>query len=454
MKQHYTSLRFLFSKVIIVSTIACMIGTDATAVPAWRPHKRGYGITGTMGTGAYATAVVGLGNGMIVSNDNNVIGTTVPLGTGNTIFYVADTTSAYSVSSTIMTAGILREDIQAFAVNNHSTPATIFAATYGRGIWKSVTAGMTWTLAGAGTAQFSNVCVRPNSDTIYAINVTSTAPSRQVFMSTDNGNNFSLSPDTSLAGVDGMFFFKNRIICNMYGNNGLRIIKNGLPDHTDPSNVSSLHFTAVTVFRDTLYAISNNLTTGGVFMSGDTGTTWTLVTHGVLGSCAKGTSKALLVGTTTGMQASFDGHTFINYSNGLVTPSGPSSVTHIDTNNQNVIITTSNGTGASTMFADSAIYVMKLSGVTTGVSTVAFEAPSFNIVPNPATDYIVLEATNITSQHIQLYVYDMTGRILSSANYTNPDDMRLDVSALAGGVYMVRLDDGEHQITQKLLINK
>jgi hypothetical protein len=106
------------------------------------------------------------------------------------------------------------------------------------------------------------------------------------------------------------------------------------------------------------------------------------------------------------------------------------------------------------MFADSAIYVMKLSGVTTGVSTVAFEAPSFNIVPNPATDYIVLEATNITSQHIQLYVYDMTGRILSSANYTNPDDMRLDVSALAGGVYMVRLDNGEHQITQKLLINK
>ncbi|MEI8280476.1 MAG: T9SS type A sorting domain-containing protein [Bacteroidota bacterium] len=459
MKQNYTFTTSFFNRAIVAASLMCMLATTETsATPAWRPHRNGYGVAQTPAPGAYASALLGLGNGMVVSNVNNVAPAPYTLGTGNTIFYEMDTTSAFQPSTSSLTAGTVNEDVQAFAYS--SAISTIFAATKGKGVFKSTDAGINWSPTGSGTGAFINVSVDNATGKLYAVQFTSPT---SVTVSTNGGALFTA--DATLGSPNGIYFYGGYMYEYMPSGliSGIRVSSTASISFTTPTlptGIDSAQFSGFTAFNGKVYGVG----TRGVYATADNGATWTHVFSHNSSTCIMGTDSVLVVGTSdSGVFVSLNGTSFKQFSNGLHIGSGYS-VTHLDTNSQYIIATTINGAG-STLFADSAIYVMKLRGTTTnslyggvktllGVQNVANNAPTISLFPNPATSRVAIEADGITSEHIIVTVCDMIGRTVMTHTFDNANNMQLDLSQISGGLYIVHVNDGTSIVSEKLVLSK
>ncbi|WP_439151247.1 T9SS type A sorting domain-containing protein [Winogradskyella sp.] len=82
---------------------------------------------------------------------------------------------------------------------------------------------------------------------------------------------------------------------------------------------------------------------------------------------------------------------------------------------------------------------------------------SFDVYPNPATDYInvKLSGTLIVSD---IYLYDFTGKLIYQAEISNDNinlstTTQIDVRSLNSGIYFVKLVDGGRDVTKKLIVN-
>ena len=75
------------------------------------------------------------------------------------------------------------------------------------------------------------------------------------------------------------------------------------------------------------------------------------------------------------------------------------------------------------------------------------QGKNISIYPNPATDYIM----TLTSGKGNLYIYDITGKLVKSTVIFNPTQV-IDVSNLTKGVYIVKMSTPEKNFTEKLVI--
>ena len=76
---------------------------------------------------------------------------------------------------------------------------------------------------------------------------------------------------------------------------------------------------------------------------------------------------------------------------------------------------------------------------------------SFSLFPNPATDYVIIEA-NVKMTNI--VIADVAGKIIFAKD-TNTQSEKLDISGLANGNYMITIKNEENNYisSQKLIIN-
>lgn len=459
MKQIYNCTTSFLKRATLAASFMCLLAvTQTSAAPLWRTHHNGYGVPQTPAPGAYASAVVGMKNGMVVSNINNVASGPYTLGTGNSIFYVKDTTNAFVASTSNFTAGTVSENIKAFALS--SSTGAIYAAT-GNGVYKSTDTGMTWAITGSGAGPsafgFDNVSVDNATGKIYIIEHVGQA----VDVSTNGGALFNT--DATLGNPSGLFFYNGYVYENMPGNTGIKVSPTSTISFTTPTlpaGIATAQFSGFTAYMGKVYGVSTN----GVYSTSDNGNTWTLVFNHPSSTCIKGTDSVLVVGTSdSGIFVSINGTAFKQFSTGLTTGSGYS-VTHLDTNSQYIIATTLNGAG-STLFADGQIYVMTLHGPVNnslyggakallGVQNVAYTTPTISLYPNPATSHVVIEADGITSEHVTVTVCDMIGRTVLSNTFNNSNNMQLDVSQISGGLYIVHVNDGTSTVSEKLVLSK
>ncbi len=70
-----------------------------------------------------------------------------------------------------------------------------------------------------------------------------------------------------------------------------------------------------------------------------------------------------------------------------------------------------------------------------------------HIFPNPASDFINVNYKSKTS-HVQFEIMDVTGRIVSTSK-----EMKIDVSQLAQGLYLLKVADGEVQFVRRFVKN-
>lgn len=62
-----------------------------------------------------------------------------------------------------------------------------------------------------------------------------------------------------------------------------------------------------------------------------------------------------------------------------------------------------------------------------------------NIYPNPASDFVTMDLSNLNGKAEVLYVYDLTGRQLDAMNITNIDRNTFDVRQYNNGKYVTRI---------------
>lgn len=64
------------------------------------------------------------------------------------------------------------------------------------------------------------------------------------------------------------------------------------------------------------------------------------------------------------------------------------------------------------------------------------------IVPNPTSHYLTITHTDLAGSTLRYAIYDLSGKKLSAGNFTPGEVKKVDVSALAEGVYIINVSNG------------
>ena len=78
------------------------------------------------------------------------------------------------------------------------------------------------------------------------------------------------------------------------------------------------------------------------------------------------------------------------------------------------------------------------------------EKKEFDLYPNPANTYIVVEGSDIK----EVEIYDMMGRKVISSNVENSSSSVIYVDNLTNGIYLVRSIDVDNNVLTKKFIKK
>jgi hypothetical protein len=73
---------------------------------------------------------------------------------------------------------------------------------------------------------------------------------------------------------------------------------------------------------------------------------------------------------------------------------------------------------------------------------------NIDIYPNPANDFIFIRnSENIKS----ISISDISGKIISENEYKNSNEISIDISKMAKGIYFIKLTDNKNIFTKKII---
>ena len=79
----------------------------------------------------------------------------------------------------------------------------------------------------------------------------------------------------------------------------------------------------------------------------------------------------------------------------------------------------------------------------------------FLLYPNPAKNELFVELLQLTNEDIQVSLLNVQGQLISNTIYNNnADRIKLDVSNLASGIYLVSVNTPLGAMTKKVSITK
>jgi hypothetical protein len=92
---------------------------------------------------------------------------------------------------------------------------------------------------------------------------------------------------------------------------------------------------------------------------------------------------------------------------------------------------------------------------TTGVTTISNGNLDVTVFPNPANDIIAIQAGLITTEDLNVALYDMTGRLIHNTKiYQGSTIAYIDARTLYNGEYLVRIYNNIESVTKKVTIAK
>jgi hypothetical protein len=78
----------------------------------------------------------------------------------------------------------------------------------------------------------------------------------------------------------------------------------------------------------------------------------------------------------------------------------------------------------------------------------------FDVFPNPSSGVFTVEVKGIPKSNSSLTVYDVTGQCLHLSKLKNYSKLQINLSNLASGLYVARLQSGENSVCKKIIIQK
>lgn len=94
-------------------------------------------------------------------------------------------------------------------------------------------------------------------------------------------------------------------------------------------------------------------------------------------------------------------------------------------------------------------------GGATGILDPDFKGFDVNVFPNPSAELIAVQMNGIVTEHLNVDLLDVTGKLVSSAKINAGSTIAyFDVQTVYEGVYFVRISNGELQTTKRVLVIK
>lgn len=89
--------------------------------------------------------------------------------------------------------------------------------------------------------------------------------------------------------------------------------------------------------------------------------------------------------------------------------------------------------------------------VTLGVNDLAID--NYKLYPNPATNIVNLKFNQSLDNEIEINVFSIQGKlVINTTKQLQNKSSQLDISSLKSGLYFLKISDGEHTSTKKLII--
>jgi hypothetical protein len=76
--------------------------------------------------------------------------------------------------------------------------------------------------------------------------------------------------------------------------------------------------------------------------------------------------------------------------------------------------------------------------VSTGIND-DYSVSEIVVAPNPFSSYTTISVKGVAAESIEMTTFDVTGRLVSSQIYSNPENMRFERNGLNQGVYIYQL---------------
>jgi len=94
--------------------------------------------------------------------------------------------------------------------------------------------------------------------------------------------------------------------------------------------------------------------------------------------------------------------------------------------------------------------------VTTGISANSGLSKNVSLMPNPSTGIVNISVNSPSKENLNISVTNALGQIVNSASYEviSSNNLTLDLTNQANGVYFVTISNGNDKMVQRLILNK
>jgi photosystem II stability/assembly factor-like uncharacterized protein len=306
-------------------------------------------------------------------------------------------------------------------------------------VYRSTNNGNNWTSTGYNVLYNDFVNFVVAGSLVYAGDNSAYYTSSHVFVSSDNGQNFTAvnsgfgSAHSVYALVlKGTLLFvgtDNGVYMDTVGHNNWAAVSTGL---------TNMYVKSLCVSGSDIYAGTQG---GGIFKSSNNGGHWNDVSTGIPLfaniTCFAVTGNNIFAGTDNGVYNTSNGGTLWERVNsGLI----DTSITALAISpNYLWAGTTSKG-----------VWRRQLSQVLTSTGK-TLEEPSFKISPNPATTSITIEIRNCNNTDNHIFIYNSVGDLVLQKNTTDAV-ININVSSLSKGIYFVKIYNSDKIQTEKIIV--
>ena len=80
------------------------------------------------------------------------------------------------------------------------------------------------------------------------------------------------------------------------------------------------------------------------------------------------------------------------------------------------------------------------------------DIPAFQLVPNPASDYVELQIENFAGQLYEVVIYDILGRVMYQRPF-NGENLRIDTENFGSGIYFCKIFFADKKVVKKLIVS-
>ncbi|MFK7772097.1 MAG: YHYH protein [Saprospiraceae bacterium] len=92
---------------------------------------------------------------------------------------------------------------------------------------------------------------------------------------------------------------------------------------------------------------------------------------------------------------------------------------------------------------------------TSSLSEAEFQNLNISIFPNPATDLIAIQVAGLVDEDLDIELVDLSGKVVSVSKINKGSTIAyFDIQTVYGGIYLVKISNGELSVSEKVVIMK